>query len=99
MNTTHSTPGFGGMFTTLTALASPGHAALTGTPLYENVSPLGLRVQRGGAFASFRRNVGLWLQRVRQRRQLQELSDHLLDDVGLLRADIDKEAEKPFWQG
>ena len=39
-----------------------------------------------------------WQARERQRQQLRELSDHLLKDLGLSRADIEKEASKPFWR-
>jgi uncharacterized protein YjiS (DUF1127 family) len=40
----------------------------------------------------------IWLERARQRRQLAELSDHMLRDIGLTRADAWAEAEKPFWR-
>lgn len=33
----------------------------------------------------------------RQRKQLSELSDHLLDDIGLCRKSAQKEAERPIW--
>lgn len=39
-----------------------------------------------------------WLARNRQRRQLDAVSDHLLKDVGLSRADIEREARKAFWR-
>ena len=39
-----------------------------------------------------------WLERARQRRQLQSLNDHMLKDLGLSRADVDGEASKPFWR-
>lgn len=39
-----------------------------------------------------------WLERSRQRRQLARLSDHMLRDIGLTRADAWAEAEKPFWR-
>ena len=43
--------------------------------------------------------VGLtWFDRARQRRQLCELSDHLLSDIGLTRADVWVESAKPFWR-
>jgi len=98
MNDTHSTVGLGGMFSTLTALASPGHAALTGKPLYENVSPLGFRTRNGGPLAVMWRVVSRWMERSRQRHHLRGLSDALLCDIGLTRADVDREALKPFWQ-
>jgi uncharacterized protein YjiS (DUF1127 family) len=40
----------------------------------------------------------VWLERSRQRRQLAQLSDHMLRDIGLTRADAWHEAEKPFWR-
>jgi uncharacterized protein YjiS (DUF1127 family) len=43
--------------------------------------------------------VGLtWFDRARQRRRLSELSDHMLRDIGLTRADAWAEADKPFWR-
>jgi uncharacterized protein YjiS (DUF1127 family) len=40
----------------------------------------------------------VWYQRARERRQLECLSDHMLRDIGLSRADVMAEATKPFWQ-
>jgi uncharacterized protein YjiS (DUF1127 family) len=40
----------------------------------------------------------LWHERARQRRQLETLSDHMLRDIGLSRADVLAEATKPFWR-
>ena len=43
--------------------------------------------------------VGLtWFDRARQRRQLCEVSDHMLRDIGLTRADAWAEHAKPFWR-
>lgn len=39
-----------------------------------------------------------WHERARQRRHLQSLSDHMLRDIGLTRADVLAEASKPFWR-
>jgi len=39
-----------------------------------------------------------WYDRARQRRQLQGLSDHMLHDIGLGRADVEAETAKRFWQ-
>ncbi|HWL72047.1 MAG TPA: DUF1127 domain-containing protein [Geminicoccus sp.] len=33
----------------------------------------------------------------RARRDLQRLPDHVLSDIGLSRADVDREALQPFW--
>jgi len=42
--------------------------------------------------------LDLWQQRVRQRRALARLSDYNLKDVGLSRADVEREVTKPFWR-
>ena len=42
--------------------------------------------------------VMVWHERARQRRQLQSLSDHMLHDLGLGRADVEAETAKPFWR-
>jgi len=39
-----------------------------------------------------------WLQRSRQRRQLAALSDNMLKDLGLSRADAEHEIDRRFWQ-
>src|SRR4051794_37217494 len=44
--------------------------------------------------------LAVWAERSRQRRALAEmveLSDHLLADIGVSRAQARKEAAKPFW--
>ena len=38
-----------------------------------------------------------WRERARQRRLLLTLSDHMLKDVGITRADAEFEARKPCW--
>ncbi|HYG85835.1 MAG TPA: DUF1127 domain-containing protein [Azospirillum sp.] len=43
--------------------------------------------------------VAVWQERRRQRRALEALSDHMLSDIGISRADVEHEAEKPFWRG
>jgi uncharacterized protein YjiS (DUF1127 family) len=39
----------------------------------------------------------VWHERARQRHQLRSLSDQMLRDIGLGRADVEAEAAKPFW--
>jgi uncharacterized protein YjiS (DUF1127 family) len=67
------------------------------------------RPRRGGArhakpSTAFRRIIGLlrlWRERMRSRRQLRnlcELDDHVLQDIGWDRAALRFEAEKPFWR-
>ena len=40
----------------------------------------------------------LWLERYRQRRALDSLSDHVLKDLGLSRSDAMQEGGKRFWE-
>lgn len=39
-----------------------------------------------------------WHARARQRRQLGQLDDRALDDIGIARTAAQAEARKPFWQ-
>lgn len=39
-----------------------------------------------------------WSQRARDRRALQTLDTHLLQDIGLSQADVERESTKYFWQ-
>lgn len=39
-----------------------------------------------------------WQQRAVERQHLYALSDHILKDVGLSRADVAHESAKPFWR-
>ena len=39
----------------------------------------------------------MWRARLRQRRELQELSDHVLKDIGISRCDVFRESTKYFW--
>ena len=40
----------------------------------------------------------LWSERYQQRKQLAQMSDHLLKDIGKSRNDAWQEAQKPFWK-
>ena len=39
-----------------------------------------------------------WQDRARQRHQLAALEGHILKDLGLSRADVARETDKPFWR-
>ena len=43
-------------------------------------------------------NLMQWRERARQRRQLGELDDRLLADIGVRRIDACQESQKHFWQ-
>ena len=63
----------------------------------------GLQGLPGGATTAPRWILGLpamlttWLQRARQRRQLGQLEDWQLRDIGITREAAANEARKPFW--
>ena len=40
----------------------------------------------------------VWAERAAERRHLAELDDHMLNDIGLDRADVDVVSTKPFWR-
>lgn len=44
------------------------------------------------------RIVEIWQERARQRRQLLELDERLLKDIGVSRADAERIGRKPFWE-
>lgn len=48
--------------------------------------------------APFWQTLGLWLERISQRRALAALDDRTLQDIGLSRSTAVGEAEKPFWR-
>lgn len=50
-----------------------------------------------GLFGRVRRETGLWLSTSRERRTLAELPDHILLDIGITRAEAEREARRPFW--
>lgn len=47
---------------------------------------------------SLRAQLSLWWRRARERRELLQMSEHDLRDIGLTRVDVIREAEKPFWR-
>ena len=42
--------------------------------------------------------ISVWQARARQRRQLAQLEDHRLKDLGLTREEAMAQAAKPFWK-
>ena len=51
-----------------------------------------------GSRAGLLRRIVTWLERIRQRQALRALDDWVLKDIGLSRADVMREGDKPFWQ-
>jgi len=71
--------------------------------------PAATRLRRGGARHAvpdaplrwIRASLRHWRERMRSRRQLRdlcELDDHILQDIGLTKAALRCKAKKPFWQ-
>ncbi|HZH28484.1 MAG TPA: DUF1127 domain-containing protein [Azospirillaceae bacterium] len=56
-----------------------------------------IRTQHAG-FGGFISALGAWIERQHQRAQLRDLPDEVLKDIGVTRADAEREASKPFWQ-
>jgi uncharacterized protein YjiS (DUF1127 family) len=96
MTRTDDNSDFGTLFSTAAAFTSPVQTMLNG-PHYGalpqlTVRPHGRRWVKRAVDA-----VLTWHERARERRQLMELSDHMLRDIGISRAEAFGEAEKPFW--
>jgi len=47
---------------------------------------------------SLLRHIVTWLERSRERQALLALDDWVLKDIGLSRADVMRESDKPFWR-
>jgi uncharacterized protein YjiS (DUF1127 family) len=57
--------------------------------------PVGRGVQRLAALGFAR--LLQWHELARQRRALLALNDHMLKDIGISRAEAEREASRPFW--
>lgn len=51
-----------------------------------------------GLFLAIARPLLIWQQRLRDRAALQRMPAHLLRDIGLDPAEVQAEADKPFWR-
>lgn len=56
--------------------------------------PLDLATRLEPVFAM----IATWQERAKQRRHLASLPDHMLNDIGVSKADAHREASKPFWR-
>jgi uncharacterized protein YjiS (DUF1127 family) len=83
------------IFTMLPGILDAGHGALP-------ASTNGASTRVAAFLLAARRMahmVWVWRSRVETRRAMSMLSDHVLRDIGLTRADVDREVMKPFWRG
>ncbi len=58
----------------------------------------GGRTSRGSVAARVGATLVMWQQRVSERAALASLDDRFLKDMGLTRADAEREYGKPFWR-
>lgn len=76
--------------------ATQAPASIATRTLDGDVPPLAPYV--AGRLARALDTVLLWHERARQRRQLLQLDDVMLRDIGVGRSDVTGEASKPFWR-
>jgi len=67
---------------------------LTSNPVNDAPSQGGIGAIMSGLFDTLYR----WQAQARERRILAEMDQHMLKDIGLTRADVAMEIDKPFWQ-
>ncbi|PWB35944.1 hypothetical protein DCO48_00395 [Pseudomonas sp. SDI] len=60
-------------------------------------STLHLKTTRHDLFGTLAQQIARWRLLYRQRQELASMSDEALHDIGLSRADILQEVERPFW--
>ena len=53
----------------------------------------------GEILHSFTIGYGLWRERYQGRRQLLEMDDRQLKDIGITREQAEREGRKPLWKG
>jgi uncharacterized protein YjiS (DUF1127 family) len=61
-------------------------------------APRAGRVPASAGLVRLLDTIQVWLRRHEDRSRLAGLSDHLVRDIGLSRADVENEASKPFWR-
>ena len=73
-----------------------GKAVVVGLPRHGARTSLLRRLDR--ALAAAFDKVLVWHDRVRGRRMLRGLDDHMLRDIGIDRSDAEREGSMPFWR-
>ncbi len=82
MNKTNTSPPFGGLFTTMTAMVSPTHELITHRPLYGALPPVERRPAARSPAARFVAWLDRWSTRHAQRQRLELKDDRTRrDDV------------------
>jgi uncharacterized protein YjiS (DUF1127 family) len=85
------------LYSTATASTSPVQGVLS-LPFYGSVPQLAVRPREQRWIRRAVDAVLTWQERARERRQLMQLNDHMLRDIGISRAEAFGEAEKFFWR-
>jgi uncharacterized protein YjiS (DUF1127 family) len=65
------------------------------------ISNLGSRRRNstiGAGLVGLFNRVSEWTERRRARAHLYQMPDYILSDIGVSRAEVDAEYEKPFWR-
>jgi uncharacterized protein YjiS (DUF1127 family) len=82
------------------AASAPGASSIDGDiwqspsrPALRRLASIGRRL-----FARIAASLERWRERSRGRQHLRALSDHMLKDLGLLRADVENETANTFWR-
>jgi uncharacterized protein YjiS (DUF1127 family) len=52
----------------------------------------------GGSLVGLFNRVSEWSERRRARNHLYQMPDYILHDIGVSRAEVDAEYDKPFWK-
>jgi len=78
-------------------------AALSSIAQAASAAPLTSRLANGRTLLlagppAAGRVLSVWRARYTRRRVLAQLDDHLLYDIGLTRADVERELARPFWR-
>lgn len=53
---------------------------------------------RAGTVRNLVRRVVFWMELAESRRRLRQLDERMLRDIGVDRADAEREARRPFWE-
>ncbi|GGF69399.1 hypothetical protein GCM10011332_24440 [Terasakiella brassicae] len=56
-----------------------------------------VQARLGTTLKTVHKTLFVWLHRHKSRKSLAYLSDHMLKDVGLTKAQVEAEIAKPFW--
>lgn len=63
----------------------------------ENITQQNESAQKYPLISQIWHKINYWKEISSQRRELRKLNDHILKDIGLSRADAERESSRPFW--